>query len=401
MSGIFIVAAKRTPFGAFGGSLAHRSATQLGVDAVTAALTSGNVSPDLVNAVYFGNVIQTSADAAYLARHVGLQAKCPVDTPALTINRLCGSGFETVVLGHQFLSSLPQAQPAQVVIAGGTENMSQAPLVTYDARWGGVKLGQGLHLRDALWDGLTDSLAKSPMGVTAENLAKDYHISRQDCDQYAIRSQQLWQAAQQAGVFDAELAPIELHDKKKKTTRTLTTDEHPRPDSKLEKLSALPTVFDKEGVVTAANSSGICDGAGAVILATEQAVTQHNLTPLCRVVGYGVAGCDPTRMGIGPVPAIHKALAMTGLSLQDMDRVEVNEAFAAQVLAVAKELQLDMDKTNSHGGAIALGHPLGASGSRIMAHLAHEFAAKPNHKYHIGAACIGGGQGIAVILERA
>jgi acetyl-CoA acyltransferase 2 len=221
----------------------------------------------------------------------------------------------------------------------------------------------------------------------------------QECDEYALRSQQTWAAAKEQGLFDREMAPIEI--KTKKGTKLVDTDEHPRPDATMESLAKLSPVFDrKEGVVTAANASGINDGAGSIIVASEQAVKEHNLTPLCRLVSYGIVGCDPTIMGIGPVPAIQQSLARANLSLSDVDRVEINEAFASQFLACAKELDLDIHKSNLHGGAIAIGHPLGASGSRITAHLAHEFAYNQDSKIHVGAACIGGGQGIAVVLER-
>jgi acetyl-CoA acyltransferase 2 len=230
-----------------------------------------------------------------------------------------------------------------------------------------------------------------------------YAYIPQECDAHAVRSQQTWALAKEQGLFDAEIAPIEIPGKKRGTTIMFDTDEHPRPDATVEGLAKLPAVFDrKTGVVTAANASGINDGAGSIIVASEQAVREHNLTPLCRLVSYGIVGCDPTIMGIGPVPAIKEALKRAGdLSLQnDVDRIEINEAFAAQFLACAKELDLDMNKTNIHGSAIAIGHPLGASGSRITAHLAHEFAYNSNSKIHVGAACIGGGQGIAVVLER-
>ncbi|KAG7348185.1 acetyl-CoA c-acetyltransferase [Nitzschia inconspicua] len=396
MSGIFLVAAKRTPFGTFGGSLKNFSATDLGTHATQAALASIDLDPQAVDSIFFGNVIQSSADAAYLARHVGLKSGMKLAAPSLTINRLCGSGFETVILGAQSI----QLGESNIAVCGGAENMSDAPLSVAgnDARWG-VKLGTGLSMRDALWDGLTDSYAKTPMGVTAENLAKKYGITREECDAHALRSQQTWAAAKEQGLFDAEMAPIEI--KNKKGTKIVDTDEHPRPDATMESLAKLPAVFDrKEGVVTAANASGINDGAGSVIVASEQAIKEHNLTPLCRLVSYGIVGCDPTIMGIGPVPAIQQALARANLTLADVDRVEINEAFASQFLACAKELGLDLDKSNIHGGAIAIGHPLGASGSRITAHLAHEFAYNKDSKIHVGAACIGGGQGIALVLER-
>mmetsp|Transcript_34143 Transcript_34143/g.82158 ORF Transcript_34143/g.82158 Transcript_34143/m.82158 type:complete len:401 (-) Transcript_34143:1295-2497(-) len=394
--GVFLVAAKRTPFGAFGGSLKAFSATDLGTHATEAALKSIDLDPTVVDSIYFGNVIQSSSDAAYLARHVGLRAGMRIGAPSLTINRLCGSGFETVILGAQSIA----LGESKIAVCGGTENMSNAPLQVQgnDARWG-VKLGTGLNMRDALWDGLTDSYSKTPMGMTAENLAKKYGITREDCDKHALRSQQRWAAAKEEGLFDAEIAPIEV--KSRKGTKIVDTDEHPRPDVTIENLAKLPAVFDREtGVVTAANASGINDGAGSVIVASEEAVKEHNLTPLCRLVSYGIVGCDPTIMGIGPVPAIQQALARANLTMNDVDRVEINEAFASQFLACAKELDLDMDKTNTHGSAIAIGHPLGASGSRITAHLAHEFAYNKDSNIHVGAACIGGGQGIAVVLER-
>ncbi|KAL7501748.1 hypothetical protein ACHAWX_000339 [Stephanocyclus meneghinianus] len=394
MSNIFIVAAKRTPFGAFGGSLKSLSATELGTIATNAALSSARIDPSLVDAVYFGNVIQSSPDAAYLARHVGLKCGVPVSAPALTINRLCGSGFETVIQGAKSI----KLGEARIVVCGGSENMSMAPLQVdgNDARWG-VSLGSGLNMRDSLWDGLTDKYAGTPMGITAENLAEKYGISRQDCDELAIRSQQTWGEAKKNGVFDLEMANVEVETKKGK--KVIDTDEHPRPDTSLDKISALRPVFKKDGVVTAANASGICDGAGSIILASEDAVREHGLKPLARLASYNVHGCQPEIMGIGPVPAIKGALESAGMTLADVDRIEINEAFSAQFLACAKELELDMSKTNLHGGAISLGHPLGASGSRITAHLANEFQ-RTDGKVHVGSACIGGGQGIAVVLER-
>ncbi|KAL9188702.1 hypothetical protein ACHAXT_007080 [Thalassiosira profunda] len=394
MSNIFIVAAKRTPFGAFGGSLKKLSSTELGTIATKAALSAGSIDPAAVDAVYFGNVVQSSSDAAYLARHVGLKSGCPIGAPALTINRLCGSGFETVIQGAKSI----KLGEAKIVVCGGSENMSMAPLQVdgNDARWG-VALGSGLKMRDSLWDGLTDQHVGTPMGITAENLAEKYGISREDCDKLAIRSQQTWGEAKKNGVFDLEMAPVEIETKK--GTKVVDTDEHPRPDTSLEKIASLRPVFKKDGVVTAANASGICDGAGTIILASEEAVKEHGLTPLARLASYHVSGCEPSIMGIGPVPAIKGALDSAGMSLADVDRVEINEAFAAQFLACAKELELDMAKTNLHGGAISLGHPLGASGSRITAHLANEFQ-RADGNIHVGSACIGGGQGIAVVLER-
>lgn len=236
------------------------------------------------------------------------------------------------------------------------------------------------------------------MGITAENLAEKYNITREECDVFAIRSQQTWYEAHKKGIFDLEMAPMEVKGKKGAMV-TIQQDEHPKPDSKLEKLASLRPVFKKDGVVTAASASGICDGAGSIVLASEDAVKEHGLTPLARLVSYHVSGCDPKIMGIGPVPAIQGALARAGLNLDQVDRIEINEAFAAQFLSCAKALNLDMDKTNIHGGAISIGHPLGASGSRIVAHLTHAFQ-QSDGKVHVGSACIGGGQGIAVVLER-
>jgi len=397
LSNIFVVAAKRTPFGSFGGSFKGVSATELGAVATTAAMAQASIDPNIIDSVFFGNVIASSKDAAYLARHVGLKAGIPIHAPALTINRLCGSGFESVIQGANSI----RLGESNINVCGGTENMSMAPLQVNGehARWG-VTLGQGMVLGDALWDGLTDSHAGVPMGVTAENLALLYGITREQCDEFSIRSQQTWAAAKAAGIFDLEIAPVHVKNRKGGMV-IIDTDEHPRIESTLESLARLKPVFSKDGVVTAANASGISDGAGCIILASEAAVKEHNLTPLARLVSYGITGVDPTIMGIGPVTAIRQALARAGgLTIDDVDRVEINEAFAAQFLACAKDLELDMAKTNIHGGAISLGHPLGASGSRILAHLAHEFTQKPNNKIHVGAACIGGGQGIAVVMER-
>lgn len=322
---------------------------------------------------------------------MGLRVGVPKETPALTINRLCGSGFQSIVNGCQEIC----VKDAEVVLCGGTESMSQAPYCVRNVRFG-TKLGSDIKLEDSLWAGLTDQHVQLPMAMTAENLAVKHKISREECDKYALQSQQRWKAANDAGYFNDEMAPIEV--KTKKGKQTMQVDEHARPQTTLEQLQKLPPVFKKDGTVTAGNASGIADGAGAVIIASEDAVKKHNFTPLARIVGYFVSGCDPSIMGIGPVPAISGALKKAGLSLKDMDLVEVNEAFAPQYLAVEKSLDLDISKTNVNGGAIALGHPLGGSGSRITAHLVHELRRRGG-KYAIGSACIGGGQGIAVIIQ--
>lgn len=389
---VYIVAAKRTPFGNFGGKLKDITATDLCVHASKAALAAANIDPALVDAVQVGNVSQTSADGAYISRHVQLKSGIPIETPALTINRLCGSGFQSVIGGcHEILLG-----EAEITLCGGAENMSQAPLAVFGnkARFG-VGLGAGINLQDTLWSALTDSYAGTPMGITAENLAVKYGISREECDEFALRSQTLWAKANEAGHFDAELAPIEV--KAGRGVELFSTDESPRITTP-EKLAKLKPVFKKDGVVTAGNASGISDGAGAVILASEDAVKKYNLKPLARVVSYQVSGVDPTIMGIGPAPAIRGALERAGLKKSDIDIYDINEAFAAQWLSCVKDLELDPELVNQSGGAISLGHPLGASGSRITAHLTHALN-RTGKKYAVGSACIGGGQGIALVLE--
>lgn len=389
---IVFVAAKRTPFGTFGGTLKDMTATDLAVHASKAALSEGKVSPEEIQAVVFGNVMQTAADAIYLARHVGLRSGVPVPVPALTVNRLCGSGFEAVVQGAQLI----QLGEAETVLVGGTESMSQAPHVVRGSRWG-IPFGKSQNaFGDSLWDALTDSYTGMPMAITAENLAEKYGISREDTDSYGLLSQQRWAAAHKEGRFTAELAAVEIASKK--GTLRFEKDEHARPETTIESLRKLPPVFKKEGTVTAGNASGIGDGAAALIMTTEERAKSRGWTILGRLAGYGVAGCDPKIMGIGPAPAARTAFLRAGLSLEQMDLVEVNEAFAAQYLAVEKELGLDRNKTNVNGGAIALSHPLGASGARITVHLLHALRGA-GKRFGLGSACIGGGQGIAVILE--
>jgi acetyl-CoA acyltransferase 2 len=390
---IYIVAAKRTAFGAFGGALKDLSAIDLGVIAAKSALAAGGIDPAHLDSVCVGNVAQTSADAIYMARHIGLKSGAPIGVPALTVNRLCGSGFQSVVTGAQEIL----LGESELVLAGGAESMSQAPYAARNIRWG-TRFGSDPKLEDTLWSSLVDTYCGCPMAITAENLAEQYSITREDADAYGLRSQHSWAAAQDAGRFAAEIAPIEL--KSKKGPLTFDTDEHPRRDASLASMAKLPPVFKKDGVVTAGNASGISDGAGAIILASEGAVERHGLRPLARLVAYHVAGVDPKIMGIGPVPAIRGVLARAGLSVGDVDLFEINEAFAPQYLACEKELGLDRAKTNTNGGAIALGHPLAASGSRITAHLVHELQ-RTGGRYAVGSACIGGGQGIALLLERA
>lgn len=389
---IVFLAAKRTPFGTFGGALKNETATDLAVHAAKAALEQSGVAPEDVGHVIVGNVIQTAADAIYLARHVGLRAGLPEKVPAVTVNRLCGSGFESVVQGAQQLL----LGESEVVLVGGTESMSQAPHIIRGARWG-IPLGKG-GMEDSLWSALTDTYTGMPMGLTAEKLAEVHSISQDEVDDFSVLSQKRWAAAAEGGRFASEMAPMELKGRKKGETVTFAQDEHPRPQTTKESLQKLPKAFKKDGVIHPGAASGICDGAAMLVMATRAYADRKGLKPIARLVNWGVSGCDPTVMGIGPVPAIQNALERTGTRIADYDLFEVNEAFAPQYLAVEKVLGLPREKTNVDGGAIALGHPLGASGARITAHLIYELGRRGG-KYGIGSACIGGGQGIAVVIE--
>ncbi len=391
---IWIVAARRTPFGDYCGAYKNHSATDLGAIAARAALEQAGVPGEAVDHVVMGNVDSTSVDGLYMARHVALRAGVAVTTPAVAVNRLCGSGFQAVVTGAEQIA----LGDAEICLVGGTENMSQTPHVVRGLRFG-VRLGTSPVLEDALWSGLTDHHVNMGMADTAEKLAEQHQISREECDAYALRSQRLWKAANDAGKFRDEVVPVEITTRKE--TFQLGADESPRPDTSAEALARLKPVFKKNGVVTAGNASGISDGAACLVLASKEAVERRRLKPLARVVQWGVVGCDPTIMGIGPVPAMRIALERAGLTLDQMDLIEVNEAFAPQYIAVERELGLDRERTNVNGGSIALGHPLGASGARITAHICYELARRPAARYAIGSACIGGGQGIAVVLERA
>ncbi|MCL4136341.1 UNVERIFIED_CONTAM: hypothetical protein GTU68_019118 [Idotea baltica] len=319
--GIFIVGAKRTPFGAFGGLLGKTSPTQLQEIAAKAALTAANVNPANIDSVVIGNVLSVSGtDTPYISRHVALKCGTPLDTPCLTINRLCGSGFQSIVNGaHDILMG-----DSKIVLTGGTDSMSLAPYAVRNIRFG-TRLGMDIGMEDVLWASLTDSYCKTPMGVTAENLAVKYKITREDSDKFALRSQTNWAKGQESGAFDDEIVPVEVKTRKGKTN--MTVDEHPKPKATLEGLAKLPSVFKKEGTVTAGSASGVCDGAGAVIIASEEACKEHNLTPLARLVGYGIAGVEPTEMGIGPVPAIQKVLKVAGMSLNDVGMIEVRACF--------------------------------------------------------------------------
>lgn len=389
---VFIVGGARTPMTQYVGALKDVSAIDLAASASRAALQRTGVEPAWVDHVVFGNVQQSSVDAHYGARHVGLKAGLPVHVPALTVNRLCGSGIQAVVSAAQQI----QLQDASIALAGGMENMSQVPHVIRGLR-SGLKLGQS-KMEDWLWEGLNDPYAGCSMAITAENCASQYGITREDADGYALRSQQLAHRAWSGGIMSAEVAPVEISTRK--GTTVVDKDDHLRPETTLEVLAKLPAAFKKDGVVTAGNASGIVDGAAALLIAGEDAVRARSLQPLGRIVSWAAVGVEPSIMGMGPVPAIQKALEKAGLGLADLDLIEINEAFAAQYLACEKALGLDREKVNVNGGAIALGHPLGASGARLLLTLLLELRRR-GKKYGVASACIGGGQGIAMIVEAA
>ncbi|XP_018356050.1 PREDICTED: 3-ketoacyl-CoA thiolase, mitochondrial [Trachymyrmex septentrionalis] len=391
--GIFIVAAKRTPFGTMGGMFTNKSATDLSVVASTAAIQAAGLKPEKIDSVVFGHVLMnSSSDGAFLARHTLLKSGIPLQKPAFSVNRLCGSGFQAIISGAQNILM----RDSKIVLTGGAENMSQTPFVVRNIRYG-TALGQKYEFEDSLWLGLLDTYCNLPMGLTAEKLGAQYKLKREEVDQFALNSQQRWKAANDAGRFNEEIAPVQVKIKKQDTS--VSVDEHPRTQTTIETLAKLKPVFQKDGLVTAGSASGICDGASAVILASEEAVKAEGLKPLARLVGYSIVGVEPSIMGIGPAPAIKNLLKATGKTLDNIEIVEINEAFGAQTLACAKELNLDLNKLNVNGGAIAIGHPLAASGSRITAHLVHELRRRKAGKFGIGSACIGGGQGIAVMVE--
>ncbi|XP_038210945.1 3-ketoacyl-CoA thiolase, mitochondrial-like [Zerene cesonia] len=391
--GIYIIAAKRTPFGRYGGALKDTHPADLFAAAAREALKAGNVQPALVDSVVVGQVnsISGSGDGALAARHGALKSGIPQEKPTLGVNRLCGSGFQAIVNSAQDILT----GVAQISLAGGTENMSSVPFVVRNVRFG-TALGAQIEFEDALTRSSLDTSCNFTMPQTAENLAEKYKLKRGEVDEFALQSQKRWKAAFDSGVFKEEMAPVSV--KVKKQEVLVERDEHPRPDTTAEGLHKLPVLFRKGGVVTAGNSSGVNDGAGALLLANEDAIKQHQLKPLARLVGWSYVGVDPSIMGIGPVPAIQNLLAVTKMSMNDIDLLEINEAFAAQTLACVREMNLDQSKLNVNGGAIAMGHPVGASGARITAHLVHELRRR-GLKRAIGSACIGGGQGIALLVE--
>jgi acetyl-CoA acetyltransferase family protein len=388
---IYIVGGTRTPMADSTGKLKDVSAIDLGAIASRAALERAGVPADAVDHAVFGNVLQSSGNAAYAARHIALKAGLPVEVPALTVNRLCGSGIQAAISGAQMLL----LGEADLVLTGGTESMSQTPHVIRGLR-SGLRLGHAA-LEDTLWSALLDTHCGCTMAATAENCAAKYGISREAQDAYAVRSQQLAARAWADGLFEDEVVPVEV--KTRTGVELFARDDHLRPDTTIETLAKLPAAFSKSGCVTAGNASGIVDGGAALILASARAVRTHALTPIARLVAWATVGVDPALMGMGPAPATRQVLARAGLTLDGLDLIEINEAFAAQYLAVEKELHLDRDRVNVNGGAIALGHPLGMTGTRLLLTLALELRRR-GLKRGLAAACIGGGQGIAAIVER-
>ena len=390
---VVFLSAKRTAFGSFGGSLRYLSATELGVLSGRAAIEAASVDPRDLDHVIYGNALQTSSDAIYLARHVGLQVGAKESTPAVTVNRLCGSGFQAVtqaaqeiLLGH-----------AGAVLCGGAESMSQAPHVVRGSRWGELRLGDASGgFEDMLWQALLDTNCGLAMAQTAEELAGRYEVTRQESDAVALRSHRRAVAAWEEGRFTAEVVPITIETRKGPVE--FAYDEHIRPDTSEESLARLRPYFSDDGLVTAGSASGIGDGSASFVVASREWAEDRGLTPLGRVVSWAYVGVDPRIMGIGPAPAIREALGRARLTLDDMKLVEVNEAFAPQYVAVEKELALDPERTNVDGGAISLTHPLAASGARITAHLLHELRRRGGG-LAVGSACIGGGQGGAVVVE--
>lgn len=391
MENVYIVDGARTAFTSFGGSFSKVDAVELGTSTAVEALKRSNVLPEQIDHVIYGSVIASNVNASYLARHIGLKADVPKEVPALTLNRLCGSGMQSIVTAAQHIL----LGEGNIILAGGTENMSQAPYANFEQRFNGSKMGN-LQFIDMLQATLTDQYTGSGMGMTAEKLAEMYSISREEQDEFALLSHQRACQAREAGYFKEEIVPVTVHSKKRETS--IEVDEHIKENTNIESLSTLRPAFKKDGTVTAGNSSGINDGAASIVVASVKAIKENALQPIARIVSWGVAGVDPSIMGIGPVPAIKLALQRANLTLHDIDLVEVNEAFAAQYLAVEKELGLNREITNVNGGALALGHPVGASGTRIILAAAYELKRRGG-KYAVASLCIGGGQGIALVIE--
>ena len=387
---VVVVSGVRTAVGTYGGSLKDKPPTNLAADVVREAVKRAAIQPDEVGHVVFGNVIHTDAHDMYLARVAAINGGLPIETPAFTLNRLCGSGLQAIVSAAQMI----YMGDVKTAVAGGVEVMSRGQFWAQGARWG-LRMGDG-KLIDAMVGALTDPFDDCHMGVTAENVAARWNITRQQQDELALQSNQRAAAAIKAGYFKDQILPVE--NKVKGNTIVFDTDEHVKPDTTLEKLARLRPAFKSDGSVTAGNAAGVNDAAAAVVLMEASEAQRQGLKPLGRLVGYAHAGVEPKYMGIGPIPAIRKVLARTGLTIKDMNVIELNEAFAAQALAVIKELDLPLDRTNPNGSGIALGHPIGATGCILTIKALYELR-RTGGKYALVSMCIGGGQGIAAIYE--
>ncbi|NLV77036.1 MAG: acetyl-CoA C-acetyltransferase [Tissierellia bacterium] len=392
MREVVIVSAVRTPIGTFGGSFKDVSAVSLGTIAAKEAMKRANIKPDMVDEVIFGNVLQAGL-GQNVARQISIYSGIPVEVPSYTVNKVCGSGLKSVTLAAQSI----MVGEGDIILAGGTENMSQAPYLLKKARWG-QRMGDGVLEDYMIKDGLWDIFNDYHMGITAENLAEKYNLTREEQDKFALRSQQRAEEAIKSGRFKDEIVPVEVP-QRKGDPLVVDTDEHPRFGSTIEGLAKLRPAFKKDGTVTAGNASGINDGAAALVLMAKEKAEELGLKPLATIKAYASAGVDPSIMGTGPIPATKKALEKARLTVEDLDLIEGNEAFAAQSLAVSKELKFDDEKLNVNGVAIALGHPIGASGARILVTLLYEMD-KRDAKTGLATLCIGGGQGISIIVKR-
>jgi acetyl-CoA C-acetyltransferase len=388
-----ILSACRTPVGAFGGSLKDLSAVDLGAIVIREAIARARVSPEDLADVIMGCVLQAGA-GMNVARQAALRAGVPIEVPAETVNRVCGSGLQAVVHAAQAI----QTGTAEAVVAGGTESMSNAPYLLRDIRWG-HRMGDDQVVDSMLHEGLTCAINSCHMGMTAEEIARRYGVTRADQDAFAAESQRRAASAIAEGAFAAEIVPVEVPDPKGEARR-VDRDEYPRPGTTAEKLAALKPAFEKGGSVTAGNASGINDGAAALVVASARKAQETGVPPLARILSYATAGVDPKIMGMGPVPAVRRAVERAGLRLADIDLFELNEAFAVQALAVTRELDVDPARVNVNGGAVALGHPIGASGARILTTLLHALRARGLRR-GLASLCIGGGMGIAMVVDRA
>lgn len=392
MRDVVIVAAVRTAIGSFGGSFKNVSAVELGRTVVEEVIRKSNITPEMVDELIFGNVLQAGL-GQNVARQVAVASKIPVEVPSYTVNKVCGSGLKTVALAANAI----MVGESDIIIAGGCENMSQSPYIMPSARWG-VRMGNTQLIDTMVYDGLTDVFNQIHMGITAENIVDKYGFTREQLDRFSVDSQNKAVEAISSGRFKDEIVPVVIPQRKGDPI-VVDTDEYPKPNSTMEGLAKLRPAFKKDGVVTAANSSGINDGAAALCLMSKEKAEELGLTPLVTITSYASAGVDPLIMGTGPIPATEKALKKAGLTVHDLDLIEANEAFAAQSLSVMESLGLDSEKVNVNGGAIALGHPIGASGARILVTLIHEML-KRESRYGLATLCIGGGQGISMIVKR-